>query len=87
MARVRSVARGTQSVRPHSSEVDCFVQSINAEDGTPLVHISTFGSDLRASAPKSSQSMQFDSEQAARLIRYFIATFGPDVLTEEGLPL
>lgn len=79
MARVRSIEAGNQAVKPHTSEVDGYVQIISTADG-PLVHLSTFGSDSRASAPKSSQSMQFDREQASALITTFIAAFGPDVV-------
>ncbi|TSE01835.1 hypothetical protein FOS14_00070 [Skermania sp. ID1734] len=77
MARVRSLQPGTQSIRPHASEVDCFYNVID-EGGKRLLHLSTFGSDLRKSVPKSSQSIQIDAELAHQLIDLLRQTF-PDV--------
>ena len=68
MARVRSIAPGTQSVNVHPSEVDCFWQTIQDSQGEVFVHLSTFGSDNRQSKFKSSQSLQLDRTQAAELI-------------------
>lgn len=75
MARVRKLERGTQAVRPHSSEVDCYFQVVADVDGRPLLHLSTFGSDHRASAPKSSQSIQIDEEMARQLVALLVETF------------
>ena len=75
MARIRSVLRGTQDVRVHPSEVDCFYQVITAPDGSVLVHLSTFGSSERQSAPKSSQSIQLDESSARDLIEVLRAAF------------
>lgn len=75
MARVRKLERGTQDVRPHSSEVDCYFQVVDDEDGLQLLHLSTFGSDGRASTPKSSQSMQIDEEIACQLAALLVETF------------
>jgi len=75
MARVRSLAKGTQAIRPHESEVDCFYNVIRRDDGSVLLHLSTFGSDLRQSKPKSSQSMQIDENIAHELISLLAATF------------
>lgn len=80
MARVVSVTSGKQDVRPHQSEVECFVQELRGVDDEKLVHISTFGSAQRASQPKSSQSMQFDQAAASKLIARFVAAFGEEVL-------
>lgn len=80
MARIISVSAGYQEVRVHASEVECYVQDVTAADGEMLVHISTFGSAQRQSAPKSSQSMQFDFATAAALIERFVAAFGRGVL-------
>jgi len=80
MARIVSVRAGHQDVRPHHSDVDCFVQELRGENGEKLVHISTFGSAQRQSAPKSSQSMQFDLAAASALVEQFVAVFGPDVV-------
>ncbi len=75
MARVRSLSQGTQAIRPHESEVDCFYNVVRGTDGTPLLHLSTFGSDLRQSKPKSSQSIQIDEAIARELITLLEATF------------
>ncbi len=75
MARVRSLAKGTQAIRPHESEVDCFYNVIRQDDGTALLHLSTFGSDVRQSKPKSSQSIQIDEEIARELISLLETTF------------
>ena len=78
MARIRSVSVGSQSVRPHKSEVDCFYQELLATDGSKLIHLTTFGSDDRQSEKKSSQSLQLDSNGAAELIAIFLDAF-PDL--------
>ncbi len=80
MARIVSVRAGHQDVRPHQSEVECFVQELRGPNDEKLVHISTFGSAQRQSHPKSSQSMQFDKEMAFALVEQFVAVFGEDVL-------
>ena len=65
MARVRHIEWGNQAVKPHPTEVDCFVQAIDGAE--KLLHITTFGSDSRVSASKSSQSVQLNQEQAHKL--------------------
>ncbi|NOP98018.1 hypothetical protein [Mycolicibacterium fortuitum] len=75
MARVRSLAQGTQSIRAHESEVDCFYNVLHQPDGTRLLHLSTFGSDQRQSKPKSSQSIQIDEQMAGELIALLETTF------------
>jgi len=75
MARIRSLKAGAQSIRAHDSEVDCFYQTAVATDGSRLLHLSTFGSDDRASKPKSSQSIQIDEPIARRLIQILRLTF------------
>jgi hypothetical protein len=75
MARIRSLHPGTQRVTVHHTEVDCTYQAITAEDGTPYIHLSTFGSDNRASGPKSSQTFQLDERTARELIEVLISTF------------
>ncbi len=82
MARIVSIATGHQDVRPHASEVDCYVQELTAANGEKLVHISTFGSSQRQSQPKSSQSMQFDREMAAELTALFVRSFGRSVVPD-----
>jgi len=75
MARLRSFAKGTQNVKAHPTEVDCFHQVITAPDGTRLLHLTTFGSDHRRSGPKSSQSLQIDESTARELMAVIRATF------------
>lgn len=75
MARVRSLTRGNQSIRPHASEVDCFYDVIHQANGTRLLHLSTFGSDQRQSKPKSSQSIQIDERLAGELFELLQKTF------------
>jgi hypothetical protein len=75
MARIRSLTAGDQSIRAHETEVDCFYQTTFAADGSTLVHLSTFGSDERASKAKSSQSIQIDQNIAAQLIQVLTQTF------------
>lgn len=68
MARIRRLDEGAQNLRPHRSEVDCFYQIVDGPQGERLLHLSTFGSDNRASDPKSSQSIQMDREIAGRMM-------------------
>ncbi|WIX85852.1 hypothetical protein [Amycolatopsis sp. DG1A-15b] len=75
MARLRSFEKGTQNVKAHPTEVDCFHQVITAADGTRLLHLTTFGSDSRRSGPKSSQSLQIDESTARELMAVIRATF------------
>ncbi len=75
MARIRKIVRGTQSIQPHSTEVDCYYDVVHARDGTTLLHLTTFGSDQRASKPKSSQSIQIDGKIARELVKLLVTTF------------
>lgn len=74
MARVRSLEKGTQNVRPHPTTVDCHYQVVTSEDG-PLLHLTTFGSDDRASAMKSSQTLQLDEKMPGELAKLISETF------------
>src|SRR5687768_13714971 len=67
MARVRQFIRGDQNVRLHPTEVDCRYQTLRGPGGTTVLHLTTFGSTDRESAPKSSQSFQLDERAAADL--------------------
>lgn len=93
MARIRTIEPGTQSIRAHSSEVDCFYNFVNDETGARLVHLSTFGSDHRKSSPKSSQSIQLDQQMAERLIAVLLESFPaigaptPTPIAEPPLPI
>jgi hypothetical protein len=75
VARIRSLDVGTQNVRPHASEVDCFYQVVEGPQHERLLHLSTFGSDTRKSDPKSSQSIQVDRELAGQLIEVLRRVF------------
>lgn len=75
MARIRSLAPGTQSIRPHETEVDCFYRVLETAGGERLLHLTTFGSDQRKSKPKSSQSIQIDKATAERLVKLLRETF------------
>ena len=65
LARVRWIGWGAQEIKQHPTEVDCFVQIVEGDE--KLLHLSTFGSDARASKSTSSQSLQLNREQAERL--------------------
>lgn len=75
MARLRKLEKGTQNVRVHPTEVDCFHQVVTTTDGTRLLHLTTFGSDQRRSDPKSSQSLQIDEPTARELVAVIRAAF------------
>jgi len=76
LAIVKSFSPGHQSVRVHHTEVPCYFQVVNADDGTIYLHLSTFGSDDRAVPGKSSQSLQLDATSAHALAEIIEATFG-----------
>ncbi|MEV6254463.1 AAA family ATPase [Nocardia sp. NPDC051911] len=78
MARIREIVPSQQEIRPHKLEnsVSCQYKVIKDFDDTPLVHLSTFGSDQRESHPKSSQSLQLTLENAAELMNIFSDAFG-----------
>lgn len=67
MARIRNIERGTQHVKVHPTEVDCYFQYVDTPTGERLVHLTTFGSETRVSQPKSSQSLQLDRAAAKAL--------------------
>lgn len=74
VARVRSFGPSHQRVKAHPTEVDC--QHVVIDDGSErLLHLSTFGSDDRASERKSSQSIQLDLESARQLVEIIEQAF------------
>lgn len=74
MARVRSFSSSGQRVSRHPTEVDCEYTVI--DDGrVRLLHLSTFGSDNRASERKSSQSIQLGIERARELVDIIVETY------------
>lgn len=52
-------------------------------ENTTILHLSTFGSDDRHSAPKSSQSLQIDEVIASELLKVIRGTF-PNLFGELG---
>jgi hypothetical protein len=75
MARVRSFGPSNQSLKPHPTEVDCEFGVVDDVAGVRLLHLSTFGSDDRASERKSSQSLQLDAERARQLVEIIERVF------------
>lgn len=67
---------GTQSVKLHPTVVDMFYQVLVDSEGRRYLHLSTFGSPSRVSAPKSSQSIQIDAARAEELMTLLVETFG-----------
>ena len=64
MAKVRSLTKNSSSSKSHPTEVDAEWSLIRTDDGELLLQLSTFGSDLRASTKKVSQTLQFDRSMA-----------------------
>lgn len=74
MAIVRFFGPSTQSIKAHTSEVDC--EYVVIDDGeSRVLHLSTFGSDDRASHRKSSQSLQLDEARAWELVSILLDAF------------
>ncbi|WP_199184003.1 hypothetical protein [Cryobacterium sp. Y57] len=69
------MAIGTQNVKIHPTEVDCLLQIVEGPTGSKYLQLSTFGSDSRESKPKTSQTLQFDEEFAATMIRALQSCF------------
>ena len=67
MAVIRSISRGSSEVSRHPTSVDATYQVVADDLGT-LFHLSTYGSDGRASQPKVSQTIQFDEAAASDLV-------------------
>ncbi|GAA1008930.1 hypothetical protein GCM10009551_091010 [Nocardiopsis tropica] len=74
MARIRALEPGSQTVRRHPTEVDCYYSVVTDGNGD-LLHLSTFGSDDRQSDPKSSQSIQLDEAAAGQLLDIIVKAF------------
>jgi hypothetical protein len=75
VAEIRAFKAGSQEVRPHPTEVDCYYQVLAGPGGAKRLHLSTFGSDERESSPKSSQSLQLGQEAARSLLEILETTF------------
>ncbi len=89
MARISKVLPSMQQIRPHKAEdqVECEWKIIVDTDGSPLLHLSTFGSTNRASKRKSSQSIQLSAGVGHELIAILVEAFGAPDRSLEGLPL
>lgn len=74
MARIRGFEQMDTTPRVHPTEVDCGYQAIRTT-GETLLQLSTFGSDLRQSEKKMSQTLQFDRKAAAELVAIIRQTF------------
>ena len=87
MARIRKLKPNTQNIRPHKHEdgVTCEHQVID-DGGAPLLHFSTFGSNSRQSEPKSSQSLQVNTDIAAELVEIMRKAFGDEALKIQPKP-
>lgn len=75
MARIRSIEKIDEAGRLHRSDVDCTYQNVIGDDGTKYVQLTTYGSDNRKSAPKSSQTIHLDQEMALKLIKILAESF------------
>jgi hypothetical protein len=74
MARINSFVPSSQNVGRHPTVVDCEFAVIG-EGSDRSLHLSTFGSEVRVSAAKSSQSLQPGMEQAQQLVEIIERTF------------
>lgn len=75
MARVRSFGEGCSNSFSHPTEVDCLYQVVvDAHDGR-ILQLTTYGSDLRKSGPKASQTLQFDVSAAKSLLGLLLMAF------------
>jgi hypothetical protein len=68
VAVIRSISRGSSVVSRHRTSVDATYQVV-ADDAGTLFHLSTYGSDGRASQPKVSQTIQLDRTAASDLLK------------------
>ncbi|MBF6182705.1 DUF4263 domain-containing protein [Nocardia otitidiscaviarum] len=82
VARILGFQPNTQRITTHSVDkgVICEHQVIADGDGATILHLTTLGSKDRESHPKSSQSLQLDTETAAQLVKLLHDSFGDDVL-------
>lgn len=75
MAIIRSLEPGHSAVRLNRTEVDCTFQVFEDENYGRVLHLATYGSDARASAPKVSQVIQLDELQGRKLIKILQGLF------------
>jgi hypothetical protein len=77
MARIRSFSQVSSNSSSHPTETDAQWSVIHT-GASDLLQISTFGSDVRASQKKVSQTLQFDRSTAA-LLKQAISFAFPDL--------
>lgn len=75
MALIRSLEPGRSAVTRNKTEVDCTYQIVDDEERGRILHLATYGSDQRASAPKVSQVIQFDEHQGRKLLEILHSLF------------
>lgn len=80
MARIRSFRYVASDSNVHPTEVDAQWCTV-ALGESKFLQVSTFGSDLRASKPKVSQTMQFDEDSVLALLEGISQTF-PELSVE-----
>lgn len=77
MARIRKLERIVAAHSSHPTEVDATWSEVLTSEG-PLLQLSTYGSDARASRPKVSQTVQIDYAIATELRFALNKVFGED---------
>lgn len=79
MAVVRSVSLNAPSTRRHPTEVDLEIRKVLTASGETFIQLTSFGSDVRISEPKPSQTLQFDLDGARALLEEVKRTF-PEIV-------
>jgi hypothetical protein len=83
MAKIRTLENSSQTIAPHRSQVDATFQFISDDNGEPIFHLSTYGSDDRKLGPKVSQTFQLDFKTARKLVSQLRYCFGDDVIASD----
>ena len=86
MAVVTHLIEGNQEVRPNPTQVEGYVQIVRDAANETLVHLSTWGSKDRQSAPKQSQVLQFNRQSARELVEFFVRAFGDEIVSGSNAP-
>jgi len=68
MAIVTALHKGTRSLRRHPTSVDAEFQVVTDDVGKRFFQLSTFGSEVRQSERKVSQTIQLDEAAASELL-------------------
>lgn len=75
MARIRSLTPRRTEGRPGYTTTDATWSRVRSPEGELLIQVTTYGSDSRASEPKSSQVIDIDASIAANLVDLLIREF------------